>query len=58
MNKLIVGPLKESGILTVIVIDALDKCKDQDFASAILFVLEQFVSKIPNVKYFLTSYLE
>ena len=55
MNKLIVGPLKKSGISTVIVIDALDECKDQEPASAILFVLEQFVSQIPNVKFFLTG---
>ena len=55
MNKLIVGPLKKSGISTVIVIDALDECKDQEPALAILFVLEQFVSQIPNVKFFLTG---
>ena len=55
MNKLIVGPLKKSGISTVIVIDALDECKDQEPASAILFVLEQFVSQIPKVKFFLTG---
>ena len=55
MNKLIVGPLKKSGISTVIVIDALDECKDQDPASAILFVLEQFVAQVPNVKFFLTG---
>ena len=55
MKKLIVGPLKESGISTVIVIDALDECKDDEPASAILSVLGQFVSKIPKVKFFLTG---
>ena len=55
MRKLIVGPLKESGISTVIVIDALDECKDREPASAILSVLSQFVSEIPNVKFFLTG---
>ena len=55
MNKLIVGPLKKSGISTVIVIDALDECKDREPASAILFILEQFVSQIPNVKFFLSG---
>ena len=39
MNQLIVGPLKESTISTVIVIDALDECKDEEPESAILSVL-------------------
>ena len=55
MRKLIVRPLKESGISTVIVIDALDECKDEEPASAILSVLGQFVSQIPRVKFFLTG---
>ena len=55
MNKLIVVPLQESTISMVIVIDALDECKDREPASAILSVLGQFVSRIPNVKFFLTG---
>ena len=55
MNKLVVGPLRESAISTVIVIDALDECKDNEPASAILTVLGQFVSKIQKVKFFLTG---
>ena len=55
MKKLIVGPLKKSGISTVIIIDALDECKDREPASAILSVLSQFVSEIPRVKFFLTG---
>ena len=55
MDKLIVGPLVESGISTVIVIDALDECKDEEPASAILSVLGQFVSKLPRVKFFVTG---
>ncbi|KAF9642938.1 hypothetical protein BDM02DRAFT_3176389 [Thelephora ganbajun] len=55
MDKLIVRPLKESDISTVIVIDALDECRDEEPASAILSVLAQFVSHIPNVKFFLTG---
>ena len=55
MKKLIVGPLKKSAISTVIVIDALDECKDEEPASAILSVLGQFVSQIPKVKFFLTG---
>jgi len=55
MDKLIVGPLKESAISTVIVIDALDECKDEEPASAILSVLGRLVSEVPNVKFFLTG---
>jgi hypothetical protein len=55
MSKLIVNPLKESGISTVIVIDALDECEDEEPASAILSVLGRLVSGIPRVKFFLTG---
>ena len=55
MNKLIVQPLLKSGISTVIVIDALDECEDDDPASAILFVLGQFVANIRNAKFFVTG---
>ena len=55
MNRLIVQPLMESAIPTVIMIDALDECKDDEPASAILSVLGQFVTKIPKVKFFITG---
>jgi hypothetical protein len=55
MNKLIVQPLVESAISTIMVIDALDECKDEESTSAILSVLGHFVSKIPKVKFFLTG---
>jgi len=55
MGKLIVQPLVESNISTVIVIDALDECKDEEPASAILSVIGQFVSKISKVKIFVTG---
>ena len=55
MDKLIVQPLKESGISTIIVIDALDECKDREPASAILSVLGRLVSQAPNAKFFLTG---
>ena len=55
MKKLIVEPLEKSAISTVIVIDALDECKDEEPASAILSVLGQFVSQIPKVKFFITG---
>jgi len=55
MERLIVQPIVKSGISTVIVIDALDECKDEEPASAILSVLGQFVSKIKRVKIFVTG---
>jgi hypothetical protein len=55
MGRMIVGPLKKSGISTVIVIDALDECEDEEPESAILSVIGQFASEIPNVKFFLTG---
>ena len=55
MNKLIVGPLKKSDISIVVVIDALDECKDEEPTSAILTVLGQLVSEIPKVKFFVTG---
>ena len=55
MEKLIVRPLRESAISTVIIIDALDECKDWEPASAILSVIGQFISELPRVKFFLTG---
>jgi len=55
MDKLIVQLLVESAISTVIVIDALDECKDEESTSAILSVLGQFVSRVPKVKFFVTG---
>ena len=55
MNKLIVQPLRESTISTVIMIDALDECKDGEPTSEILTVLGEFVSEIPEVKFFIAA---
>jgi len=55
MYKLIVQPLLESDISTVIVIDALDECRDEEYVSAILSVIGKWIHKIPKVKFFLTS---
>ena len=55
MEKFLVGPLRSAGISTVIVIDALDECKDEEPESAVLLVLGQSVSEIPGVKFFITS---
>ena len=55
MEKLIVGPLKTTHISTLIIIDALDECKDEEPASAILSILSRYVNEIPNVKFFITG---
>ena len=55
MQKLLVGPLQYAGISTVIVIDALDECKDEGDQSAILVALAELVSEIPGVKFFITG---
>ncbi|KAF9784394.1 hypothetical protein BJ322DRAFT_1211430 [Thelephora terrestris] len=55
MRKMIVQPLKESNISTVVIIDALDECTDEEPASAILSVLGQFVAEIPKVKFLVTG---
>ena len=55
MQKLLVEPLRSAGVSTVIVIDALDECRDEDPESAILLVLGQSASEIPGVKFFITS---
>jgi len=55
MEKLIVGPLRAIHIPTLIIIDALDECKDDEPASAILSILSRYVDEIPNVKFFITG---
>jgi len=55
MDKLIVRPLRESAISTVIIIEALDECRDEEPASAILSVLGKFLTEIPRIKFFLTG---
>lgn len=55
MEKLIVGPFKATQIQTLIIIDALDECKDREPQSAILSALSEHVDQIPNVKFFITA---
>ena len=55
MKKMIVQPLAESAISTVIVIDALDECQDDEPASSILSVVGKFIAEIPNTKFFITG---
>ena len=55
MEKLIVRPLKATRISTLLIIDALDECKDGEPASAILSILSRYVDQIPDVKFFITG---
>ena len=55
MKELIVCPLKATHIPTLIIIDALDECKDKEPASAILSILSRYVNEIPNIKFFITG---
>ena len=55
MEKVIVGPLKATCIPTLIIIDALDECRDEEPASAILSILSRYVDEIPDVKFFITG---
>ena len=55
MEKLIVGPFQATEIRTVIIIDALDECRDREPASALLSVFSRYVDKIPFVKFFITG---
>ena len=55
MEMLIIDPLEATNISTLIVIDALDECRDEEPSSAILSVLSRYVDKIPHVKFFITG---
>ena len=55
MEKLIVDPFEATQIQTLIIVDALDECKDEKPESAILFVLSKHVHRIPHVKFFITG---
>ena len=54
-HRLIVKPLLECAVSTVVIVDALDECKDEESTSAILSVLGQLVSEVPKVKFFITG---
>jgi hypothetical protein len=55
MQMLIAEPLNSSDISTVIIIDALDECVDDDPQSAILSVMGRLVGEIPTIKFFITG---
>src|SRR6202789_4427255 len=55
LEKVIIRPFTATKIPTLIIIDALDECKDKEHASAILSVLSRHVHEIPEVKFFITG---
>ena len=55
LEALIVDPFTTTQIPTLIIIDALDECKDEEPASAILSVLARYIDRIPRVKFFITG---
>ena len=55
LEKLLIGPFRATETPTLIVIDALDECRDEEPASALLSVLSRYVETIPHVKFFITG---
>ena len=55
METFLVGPFRATNVSTLIIIDALDECRDTGSPSAILSVLSRYAGKIPHVKFFITG---
>ena len=55
MEKLIVGPFQAMQTPTLIIIDALDECQDEEPASILLSVLSRYVDRVPLIKFFITG---
>jgi hypothetical protein len=55
LEELLVKPARESEIQTVVIIDALDECKDEESTSIMLKFLDENVKYLPNIKFFITS---
>ena len=58
MERLIVGPLKAlktAHTRTLIIVDALDECKDEEPSSAILSILSRYIDQIPYAKFLITG---
>jgi hypothetical protein len=58
LQKLIIEPLQKIGSHSqpiLIIIDALDECKDQKASSVILMLLSQYIDVVPFLKVFVTS---
>jgi hypothetical protein len=55
LETLLIGPFKESRISTIIVIDAIDECRDKKSTSAILSVLGRRIDDLASAKFFITG---
>ena len=55
VEKFLIEPFRSTNISTVIVIDALDECRDGDLGPDIFSVLGKLVRDIPKVKLLITS---
>ena len=55
LETLVIKPLSNIALSTVIVIDGLDECRNQKTVSDILSALGESLSRIPNVKFLITS---
>jgi DNA polymerase III delta prime subunit len=55
LEELLVQPARESGMRTVVIIDALDECTDEETTRTMLEFLDNHVKDLPNVKFFITS---
>ena len=55
LEELIVKPVMESDLTTILVIDALDECRDSSSTSIVLSFLAEVIGRIPSLKFFITS---
>lgn len=55
LQRLLIEPLRLAGISTIIIIDALDECKDKESASVVLSLLARHMDSIPSIKFFITG---
>ena len=55
MEKLIVHPFEKTQIQTLIIVDALDECQDEQPISTLLSVLSCYLHRIPFIKFFITA---
>ncbi|KAG6810636.1 hypothetical protein H0H92_011041 [Tricholoma furcatifolium] len=55
LEALLIEPLEQSSLPIIIVIDALDECKDSEPTSIILTLLSYHVHRIPHIKWFFTG---
>ncbi|KAG6825766.1 hypothetical protein H0H92_002488 [Tricholoma furcatifolium] len=55
LEILLITPLEQTSLSTVIAIDALDECKDREPTSIILKLLSFHIHRIPQIKWFITG---